>query len=565
MARGIGGWRWWAGLGTLAAVVSAGLVVALVELPALLHPFLPQARPPTVAAVRVFVVAMVVASAAGLGLGLGLAGGVHRSRRAARLGLWSALLLAAAVAVGLMVWKVPPALYRGDGASAKDTAVAVANTRAGFLVGLAGLAAVVGLALNRQALAETERANRAAQQAAQQASREALEETQRANRAAHQAAREALEETQRANRVALEETRRVNERTHDREREAQLTERYTRAVDQLGSAVLDVRLGGIYALERLARDSPPSQPTIVEVLSAFARVHSTDPALRPAATPTAPSGTRGNPKTAATPTRSGPVRPAVDVHAAVTVLARLPVLKEVPRAALTGADLTGPASLARLHVPRDGSLAHADLTDADLTGASLDGVDLTDATLIGADLTRAALGEAELTRADLADADLTRAVLGGANLTRARLGGASLTSAWLVGANLTDTRLDKADLTDARLGGANLTRADLGGANLTDTRLVRADLTGARLGEANLTDARLDGANLTDAWLDGANLTRADLADADLTNAWLVGANLTDAQGLTQEQLDTARGDASTVLPAGLTRPASWPSEDADA
>jgi uncharacterized protein YjbI with pentapeptide repeats len=509
MTSGNGGWRRWAGLGALAAVVSAGLVSALVELPALLHPFLPQARPPTVTAVRVFLAAVVLAAAAGLAL----AGGVHRNRRAASWGLWSALLVAAAAAVCLVVWKVPPALYRGDGAFPRDTSVAVANTRAGFLVGLAGLAAVVGLALNHRALAETDRVNRAAQQVA----REALEETHHANRAAALAARDALEETQRANRAALdethranraalEETRRANERTHDREREAQLTERYTRAVDQLGSASLDVRLGGIYALERLARDSPPDQPTIVEVLSAFARVHSTDPALRPTPTPTpqaARAGTGGDPERAAT--QAGPVRPAADVHAAVTVLARLPVRKGVQRANLTGADLTGPASLSRLHVPRDGSLTHTDLTDADLTGAVLDGADLTGAVLIGA------------------------------------------------------------DLSDARLGEADLTRADLGGANLTDARLVRADLTSARLGEANLTDARLDGANLTSAWLGGANLTRADLADADLTDVWLVGANLTDAQGLTRAQLETAQGDASTVLPAGLDRPASWPAEDADA
>lgn len=37
-------------------------------------------------------------------------------------------------------------------------------------------------------------------------------------------------------------------------REGQLTERYTKAIEQLGSGTLDVRLGAIYALERLAHD-----------------------------------------------------------------------------------------------------------------------------------------------------------------------------------------------------------------------------------------------------------------------------------------------------------------------
>src|SRR3954451_22491918 len=36
---------------------------------------------------------------------------------------------------------------------------------------------------------------------------------------------------------------------------AQLTERFSRAVEQLGSTTPAIRIGGIYALERVARDS----------------------------------------------------------------------------------------------------------------------------------------------------------------------------------------------------------------------------------------------------------------------------------------------------------------------
>jgi hypothetical protein len=43
-------------------------------------------------------------------------------------------------------------------------------------------------------------------------------------------------------------------------RAGQITERFTRAIDQLGEAELDVRLGGIYALERIARDSKDDHP-----------------------------------------------------------------------------------------------------------------------------------------------------------------------------------------------------------------------------------------------------------------------------------------------------------------
>jgi hypothetical protein len=48
-------------------------------------------------------------------------------------------------------------------------------------------------------------------------------------------------------------------------REGQATDRYTKAIEQLGSDKIDVRIGGIYALERVARDSPRDHPTTIGV------------------------------------------------------------------------------------------------------------------------------------------------------------------------------------------------------------------------------------------------------------------------------------------------------------
>ena len=56
-------------------------------------------------------------------------------------------------------------------------------------------------------------------------------------------------------------------------REGQITERFTRAIDQLGSKVLEVRIGAIYALERLARDSRLDRQAIIEILTAYLREH----------------------------------------------------------------------------------------------------------------------------------------------------------------------------------------------------------------------------------------------------------------------------------------------------
>ncbi|GIH97903.1 hypothetical protein ACFFMN_27895 [Planobispora siamensis] len=75
-------------------------------------------------------------------------------------------------------------------------------------------------------------------------------------------------------------------RNADTARQGHITDRYTKAIDQLGSDKLDIRLGGIYALERIARDSRRDHPTIMEVLAAFIREHSRNaPTPVPAADP----------------------------------------------------------------------------------------------------------------------------------------------------------------------------------------------------------------------------------------------------------------------------------------
>ncbi len=138
-------------------------------------------------------------------------------------------------------------------------------------------------------------------------------------------------------------------------RDGRVTGRYATAREQLGCEKADVRIGGIHALERVARDSPADHPAVMEMPAAFIRERSHEP--WPAPDPGGQARQRS---------------PRPDVHAAITAVGRR----------LTGRDI-GPAGLAR-----------ADLAGADLGGARLTGADLT-----GADLTRADLTGAELTGA----------------------------------------------------------------------------------------------------------------------------------------------------------------------
>jgi uncharacterized protein YjbI with pentapeptide repeats len=317
-------------------------------------------------------------------------------------------------------------------------------------------------------------------------------------------------------------------RTFALNQQGQITDRFSRAIDHLGHKEIDVRLGGIYALERIARESAVDHPPIMEVLTAYLRQHS--PALAPQA------------MTADTPNddaRDRRTQIATDVQAAASVVARRRSEQDGSRrlnlqrvsletadltdADLTRADLTD-ADLTRADLT-DANLAHADLTDANLAHAKLTDADLTDANLTRAKLTDADLKGANLTRAKLTDADLTRAYLAHAYLTRAKLAHADLTDA-----DLTDADLTRAYLTDVHLTRAYLTRAKLAHADLTDAHLAHANLAHANLAHAKLADANLTGAYLTGAKLTDVNLKGANLKGADLTGADLTGADLTDAR-----------------------------------
>ncbi len=51
--------------------------------------------------------------------------------------------------------------------------------------------------------------------------------------------------------------------------EKQITERFSKAIEQLGNKNLSIRLGGIYSLERIAKDSPKDHVTVMDILSTF--------------------------------------------------------------------------------------------------------------------------------------------------------------------------------------------------------------------------------------------------------------------------------------------------------
>jgi hypothetical protein len=205
-------------------------------------------------------------------------------------------------------------------------------------------------------------------------------------------------------------------------RQGQVTDRFTRAVDQLGSKSEDVQLGGIYALQQISRDSHEERSAIHEILAAYVRNHS----------PWDRHDTRD-----------------VDV-------ATIPRLRE--RAPGVQAAML---ALGRRDRPTGSPLG--------LMGTNLQRLRLSDTDIPGG---------ANLAKALFWRSSLINASLGHANLRGAKLGWTDLRHS-----PLTDTDLRDADLRGADLRHADLRRADLRGANLRDTEnLETANLEGARAG-----------------------------------------------------------------------------------
>jgi hypothetical protein len=295
----------------------------------------------------------------------------------------------------------------------------------------------------------------------------------------------------------LNQTRQLTE-------QGQITERFTRAIDQLGETDddgdprLEIRLGGIYALERIDKESRERayHSTVMEVLTAYVRENA----------PWPPKSSE--PPEFRKPPGAGSISDSSSNEAALqdkgTEQGTIPAEKTPPT------DIQAILNVLKRRKEEKVPVQHR-----------IESLDPQDT-----NLRRVTLGEADLKKANLARAHLERAYL-----------------------------------YKARLEGANLYQAHLEEATLGRAHLERAYLNEAHLEGAILVEAHLEGANLGAAHLEGAYLTRAHLEGvANLYQAHLEGAYLEGVIGLTPEQLERTIGDENTQLPDYLIndRPQRW-------
>jgi hypothetical protein len=245
------------------------------------------------------------------------------------------------------------------------------------------------------------------------------------------------ERSQRASQRSAQETLRIS-------LEGQITDRFTKAISQLGDSKLVIRIGGIYALERIARDSRRDHWTIMEVFTTHIREYAPWAGFRMQQMAEDAAGHDS------------------EVQAILTVLGRREKGHEEPNQVLN-------------------------LSCSDLGSAVLDKGDFS-----GANFTGANLNDVSGSRANFKGSCFRLATLAKANLYEANLEGAVLQRADLAKCMLASANLSGADLSDANLDGANLSKTDFRGAILLEARgLTNAQIKWAITDETTKLPANL--------------------------------------------------------------------------
>jgi len=331
----------------------------------------------------------------------------------------------------------------------------------------------------------------------------------------------------------------INERTATATEEGLITDRISKAVEGLGAEKtvkdqdgestkpnLEVRIGAIYALERIAQDSLRDHIQIMEILCAYIRENA--PLRETEKNPFEIwQDTVSDDPNADKPKMPGweeivdwantLPKPRTDIQVALEVIGR-----RAPR---------------QIKVERDATVRGSKV------GYRLD---LRSTCLQGADLSELEFTHCLFNQAQLQGADLNEAQLQGARLSKAQLQGAVLFEAQLQGAHLSEAQLQGADLEGAQLQGAYLFGAQLQRADLNRAQLQGAYLIGAQSQGADLRGAQLQGAQLGAVQFDSSTFFNA----ATLEGAALKNVDFTHAT-ISSEQIKDMFGDATVTLPDG--------------
>jgi uncharacterized protein YjbI with pentapeptide repeats len=207
----------------------------------------------------------------------------------------------------------------------------------------------------------------------------------------------------------------------------------------------------------------------------------------------------------------------------------------------------------------------------DLRGANLQGADMaakqpdgSDAVFSGALLQGARIEGANLRMALIVGALLEKAQMKGGDFENAKMDSAVCWEVQMEGTILNWVHINGADIWEARMEGAYLMGARMERTTISEVGMEAADLSAARVDGAEFTETQMEGAVLTAARMEGASLNRVRMdGSTTLSVDTLAGAALRHmdcrAMQLSDDHLRMCFGDATVILPKGIRPPWHWP------
>jgi uncharacterized protein YjbI with pentapeptide repeats len=312
--------------------------------------------------------------------------------------------------------------------------------------------------------------------------------------------------------------------------ESQSSDRYFRAIEQLGSEKLQLRLGAVYALSRLGLDSENAkdQWMVVSVLSAFVK-----------------QNTSHNGNVSSVPySKDTGYRPPADIQQALRVI--------------------GNSNLLFSHL-KEWSF---DLSETDLSGYSLGGLTFTNCMF-----TRSHMNKTICINSVFKQSVFTKCTMDNGKFTNVNFSGSAMNETSFLKCSLDNVTFDRtylpfSNFTGAKIVGTSfkdgyLQRAEFVGANVNSCNYEKANLfaivfthsimVNNRFNGCDLRNCKFDGAIVDNCDFTGANLQDSSWDNVELLNVHFEGADLTGATGLVDDDIEFCSVD-NARLPDGLKK-----------
>ncbi|WP_370280993.1 pentapeptide repeat-containing protein [Pontibacterium sp.] len=317
-------------------------------------------------------------------------------------------------------------------------------------------------------------------------------------------------------------------RTHIASRQAataedsHVAETYTKAIEQLGAAndagipKLELRLGALYALEKIAKNNHSYHSQIMEVLCAYVRLH---------------ARVEGENKSDTSVPNTAHFSPREDIQTAVTILCRrnLEFDQDNFRPDLSAVDLQGiDLSNQRLE---NYNFARSNLRKAWIKGASLISCNFDLSTLDNANLSKCDISKCSFNGTFLRDVFLEKSTFLDCELKHATLTGAILSSGAIQnvdanGANLHGAFLDSVQITDSYFTLCHFESANLSGSKLTNTDVNRSHFQESILTNTSFKSVTVNKASFAEAEIYQTTFEDMELYSCDLSAEMLFHSRL---------------------------------------